>query len=262
MHCCEELEGKHDGMHGPSQYGYIAGVKPCKIDVYLNLGTIMISEKTVELNLTTELINWFGSVTGTPHFALAPSQRQEGMLGFDVAIGGGIGVLIQYKRAYVDGNIWRWHLNRTTLKDQHARLQALEMLGVPVFYAFPYFQLPSEVRTYRRRLLLKTYWFKPSQINPTGGPNGHHDVIFNAATGAWSVHSEVPTELSDPLSIDAVASELDRQDREENMDGLMRAFNSTVLEINPNTRPDSPLPRSLKLDDLVQGVAVIGKHHV
>jgi hypothetical protein len=40
----------------------------------------MISEKTVELNLATELINWFYYVTGQIHYALAPSQRQEGQL--------------------------------------------------------------------------------------------------------------------------------------------------------------------------------------
>jgi len=217
----------------------------------------MISEKTVELNLTTELINWFGWVTGTPHFALAPSQRLEGMLGFDVALGGGIGVLIQYKRAYVSGNTWRWHLNRTALKDQHARLQALEALGFPVFYAFPFFHLPLEIRNYRRRLLPRTFWFKPSQINPVGGPTGYHDVIYDASTGAWSVHSKIPTELSAPLTIDAVANEIDGQSREENLEKLMMAFNTTVLEIGSST--DLRIPQSEMRDDLVFGVAAIGK---
>jgi hypothetical protein len=60
----------------------------------------MISEKTVELNLTTQLINCFYYVTGQIHYALAPSQRQEGQLGFDVSVTApGGGVLIQYKRA-------------------------------------------------------------------------------------------------------------------------------------------------------------------
>lgn len=43
----------------------------------------MISEKTVELNLTTELINWFFAQTRRTHYVLAPSSRDESMLGFD-----------------------------------------------------------------------------------------------------------------------------------------------------------------------------------
>lgn len=238
------------------------------VRVYYKLNAVMISEKTVELNLTTELINWLGRATRIPHFALAPSQRQEGTLGFDVGIGAGIrsgiGVLIQYKRAYVIGNTWRWHLNRTKMKDQHARLQALESLGYPVFYAFPYFHLPLEIRTNRYRLLRKTFWFRPSAINPLGGPVGHHDVIFDSVARRWTVHSDNPIEISDPLTYRSVADEILNRD-DENLLSLIDAYNRTVLELNPNRDDGIKVSSSDELDDfddLNKGVAVIGKHNI
>lgn len=44
----------------------------------------MISEKTVELNTTAELLAWLRYVTGITHTAIGPSQRQEAVLGYDV----------------------------------------------------------------------------------------------------------------------------------------------------------------------------------
>jgi hypothetical protein len=40
----------------------------------------MISEKTVELNVTAELLNWLRYVTGRTHTAIGPSQRAEAKL--------------------------------------------------------------------------------------------------------------------------------------------------------------------------------------
>jgi hypothetical protein len=45
----------------------------------------LISEKTVELNLTAELLSWLLKVTGRTHYVVAPSQRLEAKLGFDQA---------------------------------------------------------------------------------------------------------------------------------------------------------------------------------
>lgn len=97
----------------------------------------MISEKTVELNLTTEFINWLSHQHNTPYFALGPTQAQEAQWGFDAGVfGNSTGALIQYKRAYVNGSVWEWRLNRTKAKDQLFRLQQLEAAGHAVFYAF------------------------------------------------------------------------------------------------------------------------------
>lgn len=67
----------------------------------------MISEKTVELNLTTEFINWLSHQNNIPYFAVGPTQGQEAKWGFDAGIfGATTGALIQYKRAYVTGTTW------------------------------------------------------------------------------------------------------------------------------------------------------------
>ena len=100
----------------------------------------MISEKTVELNLSRQIADWFQFMTLRQHFVIAPSQQDEGYLGYDVELVGGFRVmLIQYKRAYVTGDRWTWRLNRTRLRDQHERLQRLEANGLLVYYGFPHF---------------------------------------------------------------------------------------------------------------------------
>ncbi len=219
----------------------------------------MISEKTAELNLTTELINWFFSRTKKVHFAIGPSLKQEAKLGFDVAVGGGAGVLIQYKRAYVNGSKWKWHLNRTKSRDQHLRLQNLEAHGIPVFYAFPHFSTIADIQAHRRKLLVKTFWFKPSAIMPTGGPTGHHDVVYDEATGSWAVHSEQPTEIGAPLTIFDIGKELEKHDEEGNLDKIIHSFDRIVLEIDPERQNKESVIMKGEVDDLVNGVALLGR---
>jgi hypothetical protein len=221
----------------------------------------MITEKTAELNLTTELVNWLYTVTGITHFAIGPSLQQEAKLGFDVAIGGGAGVLIQYKRAYVDGTgtKWTWHLNRTKGQDQHQKLQNLEASGLPVFYAFPFFSTIADIQANRRRLLLKTFWFKPSRIVPHGGPTGHHDVIYNTVTKSWTVHSDDPVPTDPPLTIYDVAKELEVVEPDGNLERLAESFNRIVLQIEGSH--DIPEDSQVRegMNDLSQGVAIIGR---
>ncbi len=112
----------------------------------------MISEKTVELNVTAELLAWLRYATGITHTAIGPSPQQEAVWGYDVSFHGGstAAALIQYKRAHVTGTVWTWKLNRTVRRDQHARLQFLESRGYPVFYAFPHFAMPIQLVALRR----------------------------------------------------------------------------------------------------------------
>lgn len=184
----------------------------------------MISEKTVELNLTTEFINWLSHQKSTPYFAVGPTQAQEAKFGFDVGVfGNASGALIQYKRAYVKGAVWEWRLNYTTARDQLYRLQQLEAAGHAVYYAFPYFHTIKEIQKQRRRLLLRTFWFKPSQINPVGGPNGHHEVRFDSVSKKWSVHSEEGTALPEPLNLSDVINGIESP--ENQISSLVKDFN-------------------------------------
>lgn len=192
----------------------------------------MISEKTIELNLTTEMLNWLGWITKKVHYTLAPSQIEEGVCGFDAAvIGSGGSVLIQYKRAYVDGSIWTWKLNRTKRRDQHLRLSMLEEYGFEVLYAFPYFHKPNDIAKWRRRLLTKTYWFPPSYIRPKGGPIGHHDVNFDAKTGRWWVSSEEHTDIRPPENEGIIADYLDRAFQKNNIVEYMHVYNRIMYHM-------------------------------
>jgi hypothetical protein len=205
----------------------------------------MISEKTVELNLTMELINFAWTSTGVVHFALAPSQRMEGRVGYDTRVlANGIGVFIQYKRAYVSGTHWRWHLNRTALKDQHLRLQGLEAAGNAVYYALPFFHLATEVEMNRRRLLRCTFWRKPSQINPPGGSTGHHDIHFDSSMQRWWVTSDQEHELPPPDEVEDVFHNLATEAHQLNK--LLTDFNHIVLDGRDQDDESSTL-----LDDLV-----------
>jgi len=189
----------------------------------------VISEKTVELNLTAELMNWLWWVTKEVHFTIAPSQKDEGKIGFDAAVlSRGGGVLIQYKRAYVDGPVWTWKLNRTKMRDQHARLQQLEYWGFPVLYAFPFFHLPIEVATWRRRLLTKTFWFRPSYINPKSGPTGFHDVTYDRGTGKWYVSSEEPTNIHPPETQGIIVDLLEEATKSNNIKEFVGSFNKVI----------------------------------
>ena len=215
----------------------------------------MISEKTVELNLTTELVNWASWATGSVHFALAPSQRQEGQLGFDTSVqANGTGLLIQYKRAYVNGSHWLGHLNRTTRQAQHLRLQILEGSGIPVFYAFPFFHTPHEVESRRRRLLLSTFWYRPSRINPPGGSTGHHDVHYESSTGRWWVTSEQEVDLPPPDNTGALLDVLEEERNKNNLKRLFESFNKAMTkeldeEVGQRTKSEEEQP------DLMHGVS-------
>lgn len=192
----------------------------------------MLSEKSVELNLTAELLTWLRYVTGVTHTAIGPSQAEEGVWGYDVSFhgGGSAAALIQYKRAYVNGSIWTWRLNRTKRQDQHARLQFLESVGYPVFYAFPQFATPSQLAAWRRRLLTATWWYPPSYINPPGGPTGHHEVTLDTSSGVWTVHSPEPVQIRPPLTIAALAHELEEHaERDMSIEEFVSTINRVML---------------------------------
>lgn len=221
----------------------------------------MISKKTVELNLTAELLAWLRWVTGRVHFAIVPSQQLEAKLGFDAGFyGPGPALFIQFKRVHVAGSKYTWHLNRTTLKDQHQRLQQLELAGVPVFYAFPRFHLPAQIAAWRRRLLTYTFSFRPSRISPPGGPTGHHDVVYDDASGVWSVSSPDEGPLGPPTPLGELVEQLERESHEGPLNEWIFAVNRILFgQIDtPDTRRQA-VGEPTRLDDLTSGFAMLGR---
>jgi hypothetical protein len=192
----------------------------------------MISEKTVELNLTTEFMNWMWKVHHSTFTAIAPSQRQEALLGYDVSIrASGFGFFIQYKRAHLKGREYIYELNRTKARDQHKKLCDLEARGFPVFYALPVFTTVREVIGYRRQLLLHTLWLPPSSIPVPGGGVGHHEVHYDASTCRHWVTSEdeIPF-IPEFTGVDAITNILDQRKNENNLIKAMYAFNEIFIK--------------------------------
>lgn len=191
----------------------------------------MISEKTVELNLNTELTNWLWKAHHTTFTAIAPSQRQEARLGYDVSVqAGGFAFFFQYKRAHLRGTEYIYQLNRTSARDQHAKLVRLESTGVPVFYALPIFTTVPEVIRHRRRLLLHTLWLPPSSIPVPGGGFGHHEVHYDSSTGRHWVTSDDEIEFEPEFDgVDRLTQILERSADTNNLMEAMYVFNEVFI---------------------------------
>lgn len=205
---------------------------------------MMISEKTVELNLTTELVNYMYVVTGVRPYILAPSQPQEATFGFDTSIGyptTGKPYLIQYKRAEfrVRKNEYLYHLNHTSNQDQHLRLYVLELMGWDVFYALPLFHLPTDVINKRQHLLPETLYLKPSWMIPVGGIPamvGHHEVRHNLTTGVRTIHSDEGNEIDQSFDFFDFARELNSQNPRQD-ESLILKFLKDFNTVFSNKEP-------------------------
>jgi hypothetical protein len=220
----------------------------------------VISEKTVELNLTAELLSWLYKVTGRTHYVIAPSQVEEARLGFDAGFyGPGPGVLIQFKKAQVSGSLWCWRLNRTKLRDQHERLQRLDSSGIPVFYAFPHFHRPREVMSWRLSLLKHTFWIRPTALNPPGGSTGHHDLTYQESTGIWNLSSPEPIDITPDTSLRQIAAVFEHRWPEGRMNEVPMTANSVLFESPDAVGGRDTLEQTESpLSDLAEGLALVG----
>lgn len=168
-------------------------------------GSIMISEKTVELNLTCELMNYFYKHLGRRVFSIGPSSIQEASFPYDAYVGlPATGFFIQYKRAYVTKDHWKWYINHTKAEDQHRKLQQMQTRGLDVYYALPMFHTPTELTRYRGRLLLQTLWPEPNNLSFPGGPIGRHTIHYNSSKNAFWMTSDEEKPIERPSSFDDV----------------------------------------------------------
>lgn len=211
-------------------------------------------------HLTAELLAWLYGVTRRTHYVIAPSQREEAKLGFDAGFyGAGPGLLIQFKKAHVAGTLWSWQLNRTKLRDQHERLQRLDFSGIPVFYAFPHFQRPRQVVSWRRRLLTHTFWIRPGVLSPPGGPTGHHDLMYEESTGAWALSSPDPIQIEPVTALRQIAAVFEHSWPEGRMNEVPMIANSVLFGSAESGGSQKALRESESpLDDLAQGLALVG----
>ena len=221
----------------------------------------MLTEKSVELNVTSEILNFLSARHGRSFYALGPSLQAEASLGFDVSVRApGQAILIQFKRAYPEkGGALSWKLNRTKAKDQHARLQALQKKGLPVYYALPRFHTAAELSNFRYRLLRHTSWWPPLAIMPAGGPTGHHEVHWEPSLGRWTVSSDEPApigaEPADPFAV--LAGTFERSDGIAPAD-LARVVFETLLEERNAIVLEGDEVNAADLTDAFDGLAIIG----
>lgn len=192
-----------------------------------------LTEKSVELNLTSEILNHLARRYGRSFYALGPSMRAEDRLGFDVSVRApGQALLIQYKRAYeLSSGHLEWRLNRTSKQDQHEKLQLLEARGLRVFYAFPRFTTAQQLSAHRYRLLLQTFWRRPLSLQPSAGPRGHHEVRWHPVSGTWVLLSDDPVPVREPPTewFDVFNAYFDRGDGSSYED-LARAANEVFFD--------------------------------
>lgn len=224
----------------------------------------MISEKTVELNITTELVNWLYVKTGIRPYILAPSQRQEGVLGFDATIGfptNGRPFLLQYKRAEFRKRKreYLYHLNHNATQDQHLRLYILELMGCDVFYALPLFHLATDVVSNRQHLLPMTFCLKPSAMIPVTGMTGHHEVRYNLATNVITIHSDRGFEINERFDFNDILNLYSSQGNDqEKLLAFLNKFNSVFANESLFQFENYSLePVSKKDNTIYNGMALI-----
>lgn len=159
-----------------------------------------ISEKTVELNLTVEIVNYIHWKTGRRSYAWGPTLQQEATFGFDCAYNqNGRFFFVQYKRAYDEPGGHVFHLNRTKAKDQHQRLCNLESTGCATYYLLPLFTQLSYLAAHRGHLLVRphTRFMRPSRIHMPGGGVGHHDLHIHSHS-VWLTSDRIDIEDEEP----------------------------------------------------------------
>lgn len=207
-----------------------------------------ISEKTVELNVSRTVVEKMRRIHQRQVYALGATQSEEAAFGFDVEVTDGAWTagVIQYKRLYAQpGGSHRWHLNRTTARDQHSLLLALEAAGFLVLYCFPKFDDETTLRKWTPpSLWSQVWWVKPSSIPVPTPIDTHHDVE-RTRSGVWNVYSDEPVEFEDPSTSfdDVFLRPMAQRGQDQSLEQLKKTVNAEVLarsvrlKVAPSLRP-------------------------
>lgn len=218
----------------------------------------MISEKTIELNLTLEWVNYLSNYFNRPCYAWGPSLQQEARWGFDAAIGrSGRFSYIQFKRAKPERGGLKYELNRTKNRDQHRLLCELEQLGFVVYYGLPLFTTIQHIAANRRSLLtpLHTAWYPPRRITMPGGGVGHHDLHVHS--GRWFVTS-TPKDISPPDDFSKLLDQLLKSKHIELTEEVVKTINAKFDKAARNSQLEERSGKSDSAsDDITNGAAIL-----
>ncbi len=163
------------------------------------------SEFSYGFAITAELIDAPSApgITAAPAFPSLYAEGQTGV-GYDVAIQGGIPLLLQFKLSHIlttsragEANklglpYFRFDLQPPAYSNQHASLLSLEQQGNQVFYCAPAFHKEIEFNhTYMQRQVCdSSIWIPPSQIGAIDDGDEHRIAFKNATASEFFLCSK------------------------------------------------------------------------
>lgn len=160
----------------------------------------MLNEKTLELNISTELLNICRRYDQNT-FMFGTTLKQESYLGYDCRALGRLPqfwrtVVFQFKRALVMRNTRRdeeytFQINNNGKHDQHIILYLMSGGRSQVsLYVFPTFVTLNDVRSLSPNLLQRTFFVDVTDIPPRLVDNRSHQVLVYPSHRIGVVKSE------------------------------------------------------------------------
>jgi hypothetical protein len=176
-----------------------------------------VSEKTLELNVCTELLNAIREWSGCERaFWLGMKQFEEASSGLDELLANlppGRFLGLQFKSPYPsrpDINPYRYSLNEL----QQSNLMSLSSGGRAVYYVFPNFNTLARLTSVAPNLLLHTYIVPVDEIGHLGAaPQRRHRVDCFEPSGLIRINS--PVEIPHSPVAKVFLDQLRRQSEEQ-----------------------------------------------
>ncbi len=161
----------------------------------------MVAEKTLELNLTAELLDYYRRTINPACFFKGLTLREEGIWGYDTSLvrGGTVSEILFFQYKAFRKNKQHFFINNNRNKDQHQLLLNIALTPRSVFYIFPLFNTDLDVSKASPNLLQKTYFVDVSEIGPLTPK--WHKVVINPARLEATIYSERKTVKLIPGSI-------------------------------------------------------------
>ena len=226
----------------------------------------MISESTAEVNISSELAEYFSSACAYRSFILSPGTGLRSPYDTSVLMRGR-GMLLQFKQPVPTARGYKYRLNGDSpLRDQHLRLLHLERSGCAVYYGLPMFHMTPQLVSGRGSLRLMTAWFRPTQIMPEEGPVGSFEAECDTGSNVWTVRRKQVKFVEAPMSFPELAEDFSRRGTRHTLEMLLNKINdvydngippegnSYVIAANMQLKSVPPAGRKFLLGQSVLGL--------
>lgn len=152
-----------------------------------------VSEKTLELNITTELVSQFRN-RGYQTTTFGLTLQQELIEGYDssIYVNNYYAILIQYKagRYRPTRRYYTFYINNNSTRDQHTRLLSNNSLSANAYYAFPLITTPMDVIRYSGSIIERTVFVPSNWIGILNPPNRAPRITIDESTLTPIVHNQ------------------------------------------------------------------------